>query len=153
MEYNDEGLLSPKGYQQMAEAYAKEIRSKGFIFMRLDNSKEEAYLHEVANLLWQIKNLLTILGGFLGTGALYNLNEKHILKLQALYNPNFEIPIKSFSHDKIKCFLSLLSLESNLINKLLSLAEQSDFSREILAIIKERTLLTSSLFKANSIIS
>lgn len=153
MNYNDEKLLSPQAYQEMAKAYQKTLQDKGFVFVSLDNSKEEAFLHEVMELFYNIKNNLFALGGFLGTGTLYNLNEKEIAKMQSLYNKEFDLPQKSFSHDKVKSFLSLLSLESKLINKLLSLAENSSYSSEIFSIIKERTQLSASLYKANSSIS
>ena len=58
MIYNDEGLLSPNQYSEMAKAYAKEMKDKGFIFVRLDNSREEAYLHETLELFYKIKNNL-----------------------------------------------------------------------------------------------
>ncbi len=153
MNYNDEELLSPNSYQEVAKAYQKSLQNKGFVFVSLDNSKEEAFLHEVMELFYLIKSNLFALGGFLGTGALYNLNEKEIAKMQSLYTQEFNFPSKSFSHDKVKCFLSLLSSENKLINKLICLAEQSTYSTEILEIIKERTQLSSSLFKANSLIS
>lgn len=153
MNYNDEELISPSSYQEMAKAYQKSIQNKGFVFVSLDNSKEEAFLHEVMELLFTIKANLFALGGFLGTGALYNLNEKEIAKMQSLYSQEFDLPSKSFSRDKVKCFLSLLGLENKLINKLICLAEQSQFSNEILDIIKERTQLSANLYKANSLIS
>jgi len=84
MNYNDEELLSPKAYQEMAKAYQKTLQDKGFVFVSLDDSKEEAFLHEVMELFYNIKNNLFALGGFLGTGTLYNLNEKEIAKMQSL---------------------------------------------------------------------
>lgn len=153
MNYNDEGLLSPLGYQEMAKAYAEEINKKEFVFVRLDSSKEQAFLHECLQLLHLLKHTLFTLGGFLGTGALYNLNEKHILKIEKLFQISFEYKQKHIARDKTKCFLNMLSLESLLINNLLNLAQQSQFGKEILDIIKERTSLTSSLFKINGVIS
>ena len=153
MNYNDEKMLSPASYQEMANQYSKTLKEKGFVFVSLDSSKEEALLHEAFELFYLLKGSLLALGGFLGTGALYSLNEKHLQKMTELYNKEFEFEAKHYSHDKTKTFLNMLSLESKLINKLLSLAEQSNFSKEIFEIIKERTHLLSSLFKINSVIS
>ena len=152
MIYNDDQTLSPNEYQKMAESYAKTLQNK-FVFVSLDNSKEEAFLHEVMALFFDVKNNLFALGGFLGTGAIYNLNEKHISKMQNLFNSDYDFETKHSSKDKVKCLLNYLSLESNLLNKLLSLAEQSSFAKELFEIIKERTHLLSTLFKVNSAIS
>ena len=152
MIYNDEKTLSSDQYQKMAEEYSKALQNK-FVFVSLDNSKEEAYLHEVMALFFDIKNNLFALGGFLGTSTIYNLTEKHILKMQKLYDKSYNFESKHFSKDKVKCLLNYLSLESNLLNKLLYLAQQSNFSKDLFDIIKERTHILYTLFKVNSAIS
>lgn len=153
MIYNDEEILSPTGYQEFAKAYNKELQKKGFIFVSLNTNKEQAYVNECLEILTNLKTSLFSLNGFLGTTPLYNLTEKHLLKLNSLFNLNYTNHSNYICKDKSKCFLIIISLENLLINKLIYLAENSTLSKEILIIIKERTSLTSSLFKINNIIS
>ena len=153
MEYNDEALLSPEGYADMAMAYASAIKKEGFVFVSLDTGEQEKFLNETLQLFYLLKDNLFALGGFLGTGALYNLNNKQLLELQKLFDRKFEYAHQRFNYDKTKLFLNMLSLENTLINKLLDLAFHSDKTKEIVDIIKERTSLSSSLYHINGVIS
>lgn len=152
MDYDDEALLSQEDYKKMAKAY-KEQSQTGYIFVRLDREKELSALQEALQTLSLLKSNLFALGGFLGTGALYNLNNKHLDQLQNIYGQKAEYRQHNFVPDKTKCFLNMLSLESLALNKLISLALCTSYSEEIVAIIKERTSLCSSLFHINGIIS
>lgn len=144
--YNDEQLLTPAGYEKMARAYLKEA-------VRFDDSEEKALVSDILQTLHLLHGSLFALAGFLGTGALYSLTEQHIQKMHRLYGDNFDFKPAHFSRDKTKCFLNMLSLENYLINKLISLAGISKFSDQLFDIIKERTSLSSSLYKINGVIS
>ena len=153
MEYNDEMLLSPEMYSEMAKAYADAIKKQGFIFVNLENNNYQSILQEVFSILSLLRDNLFALGGFLGTSALYNLNEKHILTLQKLFDCDFPYKKVKLFNDKTKLFLNAISLENILINKLVDLAFHCDKTKEIVNLIKERTSLSGSLFKINGIIA
>lgn len=153
MIFNDEQLLSPDQYEVMAKAYSNSLKQKGFVFVSFDKSGQGEILSEVFDLLCLLRDHLFALGGFLGTGAMYNLNEKHILALQKIFDYDFNYSRTNLLHDKTKLFLNMLSLENILLSKLLDLAFASDNPEEILAFIKERTALSGSLYKINGIIA
>lgn len=153
MDFNDEPLLTPESYGQIAKAYKQALKDKGFVFVAFDKSDNESALKEVFDTIWLLHDNLFALGGFLGTGAMFNLNEKQILALQNMFEYNYERKKAKLYGDKTKLFLNMLSLENILINKLLCLALSSDKFEQIVNIIKERTALSGSLYKINGIIS
>lgn len=153
MEYNDDAIMTPEEYGQLAKAYAESQKSPGFVFVKLDRDREREVLGEVFSLLGTLKSNLFALGGFLGTGALFNLNNKHVERLERLFDAEFSFKQQRFMADKTKCFLNMLSLEARAINKLLELALCSPHVDEIVGMIKERTELVGSLFQVNGIIS
>ncbi len=150
--FDDEKIAS-QNLDEMQEAYNKEISKKGFIFISLDRSLENSFLNDVLSLLSQSNSCLMALGGFLGTSSLYSLNEKHILVLSKFYKRKINFQSKTLSRNKTKTLLELLSIEFMLTNKLIALASQSSFSKEILDMLKERSKFLSKLFKSNSLIS
>ena len=153
MNYNDEALLSPEGYVEMAKAYSDALKKEGFIFVNFNNGDFNKNLQDVFSKISLLRDNLFALNGFLGTGAMYNLNEKHILALQKFFNYEFVYKKVKLYNDKTKLFLNMLSLENELINRLLALAFSCDKTKEIVDLIKERTALSGSLYKINGIIS
>ena len=118
MEYNDEQLLSPKEYEQLAKAYSLDMKKRDFAFVRLDKTDNTPLLKEIFETMNLIKSSLLALGNFLGTGALYTLNEQQIQNLELLFGVEHEPFPCHVGRDKTKCFLNYLSLESKLLQKL-----------------------------------
>ena len=44
MEYNDDQVLNCSTYEIMARAYAEAMKEKGFMFVQVDNEKNEVYI-------------------------------------------------------------------------------------------------------------
>lgn len=146
MEYNDEQILSCSSYEVMAKAYANAMKEKGFVFLRVDNEKNMALIEETFTLLSQIKSCLFFLGGFLGTGKFYSLNERQIKKLEMIFDK--EIPYNKFSFkpDKTATLLEFIGREAGLIKNLIVLSSQSSFESEILKIVNDRLTLMQEIF-------
>lgn len=152
MEYNDEKLLSVSEYETMAKAYSKNLRDKGFIFVQVDSEQNEAMLHEIFVNFLQLKSSLFFLGGFLNTGKLYSLNERHFKIFQTLYPEVRTTETFRVRGDKTKCFLNMISLESKLISSLLSLTDQSPYHDQLERMIYERLATTQSIFNVQNVL-
>ena len=44
MNYNDEELLSPSKYEEMAYAYANALKQKGFMIVAIDDDKNAVFV-------------------------------------------------------------------------------------------------------------
>ncbi len=153
MEYNDEKLLSIDEYEVMAKAYSQHLRDKGFIFIQVDSEENNELICEVNELFSQIKSSLFYLGNFLGTGRLYSLTDRQIRLFQTIYPDCTQTNSYKIRGDKTKCFLNLMSLESTLISKLLTLSENSPFFKQLDTMIRERLYVTSEIYKIKGLIS
>lgn len=152
MEYNDEKLLSIGEYEAMAKAYSQKLKEKGFIFVQIDAQENEALISECWELLRKIKSSLFYLGNFLGTGRMYSLNERQIKLFHTMFPDEEQVIRYKIRGDKTKCFLNMLSLENQLIIKLLSLSNSSPFSSQIERMIDERLRLSSEIYKIKGLI-
>ncbi len=153
MEYNDEKLMSMEGYATMAKAYSQSLKDRGFIFIQFDGNENEVLINEVATLFCKIKSSLLYLSGFLDTGRLYELTQRQINAFLSLYPSISDLPTYPISGDKTRCFLNMLSLESLLISKLITLGDQSPFSNQISKLVHQRLYLTSEIYKIKGLIS
>ena len=147
MEYNDEKLLSTQEYEVMAKAYSSALKRSGFVFVRLDESACDALVSEIFDILNKINSSLRTLGSYSELNKLLSLTEKQTLALQVLYPECSQENPLQVRGNKNLIFLNFLSLESELILKLLSLCEQSPFSSQLNKIITERLYLTKEIFK------
>lgn len=146
MEYNDEAMPSIEQYAQMADAYMKNMRKKGFIFVKVE---EEEVCHLVQNIfddLAKERSTLMFLGGFLGTGKIFNITERQREGLKLLFDYDFALPSFRVRGDKTKCFLNFLGLESKIIKNLLNLAKISSFSNQLERFAMERLSAMEELF-------
>ena len=120
--YDDE--LMPENFEQIAKAYSKSLKKKGFIFIRLDEEEFNLLLGEIYVLIGKMKACLEHLRS--------HIDGKE-LKLKLI---DAEIALtEKFEHKKphkFKCvedknttFLSLISLENMLILKLMLLSIKS----------------------------
>lgn len=146
MQYNDEQILSCSSYEVIAKAYANAMKEKGFIFVQVDNEKNRMLIDETFSTLSKIKSCLFFMGGFLGTGKLYSLNERQIKKLEIIFDTQLAPNKYIFKPDKTATLLELIGHEAHLIKNLITLATQSSFEHEIMKIIDERLALTQEIF-------
>lgn len=144
MEYNDEKFLSIEEYQLMAKAYTDALKQKGFKLVT-SLSPNEAEVLSLIEKLYKAKALLLCLGGFLGTGRVYSLNERQIDKTLIIFDAQPFQQAKVKSRDKTKCFLEFLSNEFALINQLNLIAEQTSFEQEIKNMTTQRLNLLSEI--------
>lgn len=149
MDYNDEQILSCSNYEVMAKAYAKAMKDKGFMFVQVDNEKNRALIDDTFDTLSKIKSCLFFLGGFLGTGKMYSLNERQIKKLEVIFDVNIAHNKYSFRADKTSSLLEFIGHESHLIKNLIELSSQSSFENELLKIVNDRLTLVQEIFSKN----
>lgn len=147
MEYNDEQILSCSSYEVMARAYANAMKERGFMFVQVDNEKNRELIDDTFSRLAEIKSCLFFLGGFLGTGKIYSLNERQIKKLEIIFDREIAHNKYSFKQDKTSSLLEFISCEAGLIKNLIALSSQSGFEHDILKIINDRLSLLGETFK------
>ncbi len=157
MEYNDEKLLGVDEYAVMAQEYMAALKRRGFVFVQLDDVASDMVVDatltdDIFDCLGKIRSCLLFLGGFLGTGKLFQAGERHIESLKILLDCDAQLPSHRIRGDKTKCFLGLLSLESKLISLLLNLSKDCPFAKQIERIIYERLSICHEIFKINGLI-
>lgn len=146
MEYNDEQILSCSSYEVMARAYANAMKERGFMFVQVDNEKNRELIEDTFSSLAKIKSCLFFLGGFLGTGRMYSLNERQIKKLEIIFDKEIAHNQYAFKSDKTKALLEFIGCEAHLIKNLITLSSQSSFEYDILKIIGDRLSLLQEIF-------
>ena len=150
MDYFDEKLLTTEQYEQIAKAYSKAMKQKGYMIIQVDNEKNRELIIQTFEILAKIRSCLFRLGGFLNTSKMFSLNERQIKKMSIIFDcelPSYNIT----TGDKTKTFLMYLSFESLLIKNLIELKDQSSFENDINRIINDRLILLNQI--TNPIIS
>ncbi len=147
MKYNDEQILSIDEYEAMAKAYSNALKKHGFVFVKVDNEKNQELIVNVFELLSKIKSCLFLMGGFLNTSTLYSLNERQIKRLRVIFDYEEPLTNHHYRRDKTSCFLVFIGLESQLLKVLLQLSEESNFEFELKKIINDRLSALSTIFK------
>ncbi|MBP3431983.1 MAG: hypothetical protein J6K39_03940 [Clostridia bacterium] len=120
--YDDE--LMPDNFEQIARAYSKSLKKKGFVFVRLEEEEFNLLLSEISVLLEKMKACLKKLNKVLDCREL----EERLKETNFLLQQQFEIktthPFKCVENENM-AFLSLVSLENLLMLKLMLLAVKS----------------------------
>lgn len=121
--YNDEML--PDDFEQIAKAYSKSLKGRGFVFVRLEEEEFNLLLDEIFVIIAKMKACLVKMDKVLNSEKLKKSLEK-----------SEKILIKEFNYQKKhnflcldepnKAFLGLVSLENLLLLKLLLLAVKSE---------------------------
>lgn len=121
-EYNDE--LLPSSFEQIARAYSKSLKNKGFVFIRLEEEEFNLLLGEVFVLIAKMKACLKRLKDFLDSKRLHqNLDNAERLLQEKFGNKK---PHKfNCVEDENNAFLSLVSIENTLVLKLMILSVKS----------------------------
>lgn len=120
--YNDE--LMPENFEQIARAYSKNMKKRGFIFIRLDEEEFNLLLGEIYVIIGKMKACLDHLRSHIDSKDLKN----KLIDAEIALTEKFEHrkPHKfRCIEDKNTTFLSLISLENMLILKLMLLSIKS----------------------------
>ncbi len=120
--YDDE--LLPENFEQIAKAYSKSLKNKGFVFIRLEEEEFYLLLSEIYVIFAKMKACLFRLKGHLDAKL---LNEKIECSIQSLKEKFGNKKTHKFVciEDENQAFLTLVSLENMLIIKLMLLSIKS----------------------------
>ncbi len=147
MNYNDDKILSIEEYEAMAKAYSDALKEKGFMFVKIDNRKNEELIDNIFSQLAKIKTNLFYMGGFLNTSQFYSLNERQIKKMRIIFDYDQPINTLAMNRDKTINFLNFISNEAILLKQLIKISSQSNFENEIINIVNDRLNLLGEIFK------
>ena len=120
--YNDE--LMPESFEQIARAYSKSLKKKGFVFVRLEEEEFNLLLSEIYVIIGKMKACLEQLRSHIDSKEL----KIKLIDAEISLTEKFEHrkPHKfRCIEDKNTTFLSLISLENLLILKLMLLSIKS----------------------------
>lgn len=143
--YNDDQLLSEKDYEAIAKAYQNLSNNERFRFL-ISQSPSSQEIEEVLTLFENQRVLLLNLGGFMGTGKFYSLHCRQLKKIEIIFEKETPLSLQNRCFDKTKNFLSFLSKEFVLTQKLLAICEKTLFEGEIRKIINDRLILLGQIF-------
>lgn len=137
MGYDDEAIASVDTIEEMAKAYGKSLKQKGFVFINLEEHGKNLLVDEVFDLLFKLRASYRYLGTFLDSNKMLSITETHIASLRELFNIEEN---KGFfvANNRTKCFLNTVSLENALAIKLLLLSQKCEYGEKILSLIIER---------------
>lgn len=120
--YNDE--LLPESFEEIAKAYSKSLKNKGFVFVKLEEEEFNLLISEILILMEKMLACLYRLKKYMDSSDL----EKQLIQSKDLLSQHFK---KKNPHkficveDENSTFLSLVSLENMLIIKLMFLSIKS----------------------------
>lgn len=123
MENYDDFLL-PDDFEQMAKAYSKTLKDKGFVFVRLQEEEFELLLGEVFVVLAKMNACLLRLEKFVDGKVLHEKIAQSVKCLQEKFGkkkPHNFICVENENN----AFLSLVALYSTLVIKLMLLSIKS----------------------------
>ena len=114
----------PNDFEEMAKAYSKNLKKKGFVFIRLEEEEFSLLVDEVLVLLAKMKASLIRLKNRLKSDKLMNrlegFEEKLLQKFETKKPHNFKCV-----ENENQAFFCFFSIENMLIIKLLSLSVKS----------------------------
>lgn len=120
--YNDCNLhyddaLLPDDFQQIAQAYSKSLKNKGFVFIRLEEEEFNLLLSEVLSILSKMKACIKKLKLHIDCTELKNKLEIASQLLEEKFGKKHTYSFSCIENENM-AFLSLVSLENLLIIKL-----------------------------------
>ncbi len=120
--YNDE--LMPENFEQIAKAYSKSLKNKGFVFVRLEEEEFNLLLCEIFVIISKMHACIHRLNArFDGTMLDKKLHESK-LALETKFGAKHTYKFVCMENENMT-FLSLVSLENLLIIKLMLLSVKS----------------------------
>ena len=130
--YEDEKLLD--NYEEMARAYSKSLKNKGFVFIKLEDEEFSMLIDEINIIFAKILATFEKLSSFMDCNVAKNLTEKQI----SAFNEKFHHKTSAcfnFVQSATSAFLTLISLENTLTLKHMILSVKSgelEFCHEII---------------------
>ena len=121
--YNDEML--PENFEQIAKAYSKSLKDRGFVFVRLEEEEFNLLLDEIFVIIAKMRACLLKMDKVLNSTKLQDILEKSEKKLSKTYNCNKTYKFLCLDEAN-RAFLGLVSLENLLLLKLMLLAVKSE---------------------------
>ena len=137
MEYDDEAMPNISQFEEMAKAYNLSLKSKGFVFINLEEEGRNILLDEIFDILFKLRSSYRGMGTFMSSNTMLKLTEKHLEKLREFFDMEKNRGYFVITN-KTKCFLNSIALENALSLKLLLLSQKSQYGEEILSMIFER---------------
>ena len=152
MEYNDEAIVSVGYIEEMAKAYNISLKEKGFIFINLEEEGKKILIDEIFEILFKLRASYRFLKNFLDSQKMLELTENQINELRILFNVenNRGYVIKT---NQTKCFLNSISLENELILKLLFLSQKCEEHEKLTSLIVLRLKTISKNLEIENILS
>ncbi len=123
MENYDDELL-PENFEQIAKAYSKSLKNKGFVFVRLEEEEFNLLLCEIFVLLAKMQACLKKLDGKVDSRVLAQRLRTSKSMLEEKFgqkNPHKFVCVE----DENMAFLSLVAIENTLVLKLMLLSVKS----------------------------
>ena len=123
MENYDDELL-PENFEQIAKAYSKTLKNKGFVFVRLEEEEFNLLLSEIFVLIAKMQACLKKLDGRVDSRVLAEKLRAGKSMLEEKFgqkNPHKFVCVE----DENMAFLSLVAIENTLIIKLMLLSVKS----------------------------
>ena len=120
--YNDE--LLPNDFEEMARAYSKHLKKKGFVFVKLEDEEFSLLVDEILVLIAKMKACLLRLKKQLDSQKLMERLDSFETRISSQFENKKPHSFKCVENEN-QAFLSLVSIENMLILKLMSLSLKS----------------------------
>ncbi len=120
--YNDE--LMPNDFEEMARAYSKHLKKKGFVFVKLEEEEFSLLVDEVLVLIAKMKASLLKLKKHLNSQKLLDRLDSFEIRISNQFENKKPHSFKCVENEN-QAFLSLISIENMLVIKLMSLSLKS----------------------------
>lgn len=120
--YNDE--LLPNDFEEMARAYSKHLKKKGFVFVKLENEEFSLLVDEILVLIAKMKACLLRLKKQLDSQKLMERLDSFEARISNQFENKKPHNFKCVENEN-QAFLSLVSIENMLVLKLMSLSLKS----------------------------
>lgn len=147
--YDDEKITD--NFEQMARAYSKSLKNKGFVFIKLEEEEYSLLLDEIAILFCKINASLDRLKSYIDCTTLRELTACNQKQFRDKFNYQRDFYFKNIENPN-NCFLSLISLENMLTLKLMILAVKSGELEFCHGIITSRTHVYANSFSIEGFI-
>lgn len=120
--YDDE--LLPNDFEEMAKAYSKSLKKKGFVFVRLEEEEFNLLVDEVLVLIAKMKASLVRLNKQMESKKLMDRLESFEIRIMEKFGKKKPHIFRCVENEN-QAFLSLVAIENMLILKLLCLSLKS----------------------------
>ena len=120
--YNDE--LMPNDFEEMARAYSKHLKKKGYVFVKLEEEEFSLLVDEVLVLIAKMKASLLKLKKHLNSQKLLDRLDSFEIRISNQFENKKPHSFKCVENEN-QAFLSLISIENMLVIKLMSLSLKS----------------------------